>query len=294
MNAPRSALLASILAILLPAAGLADPPDPADPANLVQGAYTADLVSPAPLVSLRETYAVGDDLAVALDWPMASSALPLSARLKLLDFEGAVVGSVDFTPLYGPQLVWIPGGALAGPTESALGPLGRYVELIASPSQEILLEQGLEVSSGGPGVSVASKPRRPKPAALGSICTLYIDHIRMLDSEDKNGDDVTLLLSGAAGGGYRWDDNIHAVTDLLVNDSVALCDTCNGIQKTIDMDLWDRDEPGWPVWDPHDHLGTVSVSGCSTTPWTTTRVSGSNYTYDFVYRVTCAETTCPL
>lgn len=276
-------LAVPLLAALVPAAGLADP-------EYLES--TTELVSPPPLVTLQSALTAGPDLSVTLDWPVAGGPPPPSARLRLFDPDGLVVGSVDFTPGYGPQTIWIPGGAEPRPADLGIWPLGRDVELISIPHRDILLEQGFDVVAGGPAVTgTTTTRRRQRIQSNGRICSLYLYYIRMHDSEDHNGDDLTLYVTDMWPRGWRED--IKATADLIVEDSFLICDTCNNVYKTIDMELVDRDDPGFPLFDPDDHLGTVRVKECSTMPWTTTTLSGSNYTYDFVYRVTCAETTCP-
>jgi len=238
-----------------------------------------------PRVEIQEAFVVGSDLAVTLNWSTAIAPPPSGARLKLLDSQGLAVGSASFTPLAGSQTVWIPGGALPR-TSSEPWPLERYIELLSEPSREILLEKEASVSDP-PGV-IISTPRRPVPVKPGKVCNLYVDALTCQDSEDHNGDEIDFEA-----GPYAW---YHAPVDsgneFRFYWPMVLCDTCKDIRHTIYFDLWDMDDPGFPLLDENDHLGSTFEAGCDPLNRKIT-FQGRDYTYYIDYHVTCYEVSCP-
>lgn len=240
-----------------------------------------------PRVEIQEAFVVGSDLAVTLNWSTAIAPPPSGARLKLLDSQGLAVGSVSFTPLAGSQTVWISGGALPR-TSSEPWPLERYIELLSEPSREILLEKEASVSNT-PTV-VTSTPRRPVPIKPGQQCYIFVDTLTCDDSEDTNGDEVYLDLGEAI---WYGPEGVRGGTTMNLGWIFVLCDTCKDLNKTITFDLWDLDDPDFPVLDHHDFLGSGQESRCLPTPQETIKFSGSNYTYWLKYHVVCYEVTCP-
>lgn len=240
-------------------------------------------VDPPPRVEIQDAFVVGSDLGVTLNWSNDVMPPPAGVRLKLLDSQGANAGAVNFVPLLGSQTVWIPGGALPRASSEAW-PLKRQLVLVDPPTREILIEKGVSVFYNGPVLILA-----PFPGILstpGRVCTLNVISLECHDSEDKNGDEVSLEI----GTGAWYHDPVDSGTKWYFNWPIALCDTCMDSYQTISMDLWDWDDPLF--FDPNDHLGSHSENSCSPADKTVT-FQGENYTYWLRYVITCYEVTCP-
>jgi hypothetical protein len=239
-------------------------------------------------VELQEAFVVGSDLAATLSWSSAIAPPPAGARLKLLDSQGLEVGSVSFTPLAGSQTVWIPGGALPRAGTSEGWPLERQIEVLSEPQREILIEKGISVNYNGPVEILA--PRWPLPLATGRTCYLYLDSLTCHDPEDKGGDETYLDVEDE----INWyaPSTVNAGDTFNFNSVFLLCDTCQDLRKTIKFNLWDLDDPGFPIYDNDDFLGSGKESGCSPVEKTTT-YQGQNYTYWLKYHVVCYEVQCP-
>ena len=243
-------------------------------------------LDPPPNVELQEVFTVGNDLAVTFTWGSDGAAPTPSARFKLLDYQGLEAGSVTFIPIFGPQTIWIPGGAIPRVGDSTTEPLARHIELVTEPAKEIVLENELYIDPAGPAGILA--PAWPLPGLTsGKQCYLHVVSLTCDDPEDKNGDEPRLVMQGM--GTWAGPDNVKGVRVMPINWTSLVCDTCQDINKTTSIDLYDRDD--WPI-DPDDHLGSTSVSGCSTIPTKTVKFSGSTYTYWLKYRVACFESDC--
>jgi hypothetical protein len=248
-------------------------------------------VDPPPRVELQEVFVVGSDLAATFNWSNAVAPLPPGARLKLLDAQGREVGSVSFAPVVGSQTVWIPGGALPRVGTTETWPLERQIELLGSPSREILVEKGVSVHAGGPVVILS--PRWPLPLATGRHCYLHVDSFTCDDSEDHGGDEIYMDM-GDDGYWYGPAD-VRGGTTFNLGWVYMVCDTCKNLQKTITFKLLDLDDPGFPLFDDHDFLGSGQAGGCTvpSPPQQEIKFSGSNYTYWLRYHLACYEVDCP-
>jgi hypothetical protein len=248
-------------------------------------------LDPPPHVELQEMAVVGSDLAATFTWYSDGAAPPPGAQLKLLDPQGLDAGSVNVIPVYGTQTAWIPGGATPRVGESGSGTLSRHFEMILQPTHEIALENELSVNPYGP-VEILGPATLPV-YSYGRQCYLHVVSLTCDDSEDNNGDEPYLVIQGL--GAWRGPNNVRGKTPaamMSINQLYLLCDSCQGISKTTTLDLWDLDDPGFPLFDPDDHLGSERVAGCSTIPLKTVKLSGSNYTYWLKYRVACFQDAC--
>jgi hypothetical protein len=90
-----------------------------------------------------------------------------------------------------------------------------------------------------------------------------------------------------------WQEDVFPEADLYIRSIFPLCNSCQDMHKTYSFTLWDRDNPGFPLFDPDDKLGTVSFGGCSAIAPTTAKISGSNYTYELGYEIACEIVRCP-
>lgn len=279
----RFLTLSSLLAVLLgPTLGHADPGEMLlhDPADLHP--------EPPPVVEILEAYSVGPDLAVVVSWSGGGiSPAPLGADLQLLDPEGLEAGTTTFTPAYGPQTVWISGGALPRASEVGIWPLIRHLEVVTAPEREIVAETGLALNATGQAQAIESRVRRHHLYNMGRVCILRLVTVKVIDPEDANGDDLQLNIAGIDT--LRAPDDVRGGKTLDIYRSYVLCDTCNGIQKTTSLKLIDIDGP----FDPNDTLGTIDINGCSPVPQKTVKLSGSNYTHELTYGVSCFDDYCP-
>ena len=246
-------------------------------------------LDPLSNVELQEVYAEGSDLVVTFAWSADGAAPPSGAVLKLLDSQGFEAAAVTLTPVYGAQTVSLPGGASPLPSDSSTWPLARRLELISTggsaSGQEIVLEADLAIDSDY-SVQILS-PIWPWPLYTGRQCYLHVSSLTCDDPEDNGGDEPYLIIGGF--GSWTGPTSVRGTKKMSINQTFLLCDTCQNIQKSSTLTLKDLDGP---PFDPHDTLGSVTVSGCSTVPLKTVKFSGSNYTYWLKYRVACFEDIC--
>lgn len=245
-------------------------------------------LDPPPNVELQDVTAVGNDLAATFAWSSDGAAPSSGAWLRLFDAEGQNTGTISITPAYGSQTVWIPGGAAPRASDGGTWPLTRYIQIVTDSTHEIVIENQLSVYASGPAQIMY--PLWPWPFATGRQCYLHVVSLTCDDPEDNNGDEPYLVISGF--GLWRGPRDVRGVRTMPINQVYLLCDDCQNIKKTTKLELYDQDDPGFPLFDPDDHLGTQNVSGCSTVPLKTVKFSGSNYTYWLRYRVACFEDIC--
>jgi hypothetical protein len=242
-------------------------------------------LDPPSNVELQEAYAEGTDLVVTLSWSADGATLPAGAALRLLDSQGLEAASVPLAPVHGDQTLTLSGGVAPLPSDSGTWPLSRRLQLVSASAQEIVLEADLAIDSDY-SVQILV-PIWPWPFLTGRQCYLHVSSLTCDDPEDKGGDEPYLSIGGF--GGWVGPTGVQGVKRMAINQTYLLCDTCQNIQKSSTITLKDLDDP---PFDPHDTLGSVTVSGCSTVPLRTVKFSGSNYTYWLKYRVACFEDIC--
>lgn len=270
MRTGVKALIVALFLAILPTRNL-----PAQPIAL----------DPPPILELQEVAVIGPDLLVRFDWSPDGAPPPALAWLRLVDSQGQTAATVGVSPLYGSQSVWIPGGANPRPGDvSTGGPMNRQLTLLSHETREVLLESGLSITAGGP-VTILGGPI-PGLIYSGRQCFLHVVNVTVDDPEDGDGDEPYLVIQGM--GLWRGPSGVRGVRTLPINFVSLLCDTCQNIRKSTTLDLYDEDGP----FDPNDHLGSKGVSGCSTIPLQTIKMSGWNYTYWLRYRVACFEDLC--
>ena len=240
-------------------------------------------VDPAPELELQDVFVVGSDVGVTFSWSSTGAPPPAGAEFRLFDSQGLSTASVTFVPQYGPQTVWISGGAVPNVSDNGNWPLSRQLTMSSTSSNEILLENALALNLSGPAQILI--PWWPFPYSINRQCYLHVVSLTCNDPEDNGGDEPYLDIEGL--GYWRGPNNVIGTTTMTINKTYLTCDTCQNINKSTKLKLYDADDPGFPLFDPDDHLGTENVNGCSAVPLKTVKFSGSNYTYHLKYRVAC-------
>lgn len=246
-------------------------------------------VSPAPEVELQDVFVVGSDVGVTFTWSTDGAPPPAGAVFDLFDSQGFNAGSASFVPVYGPQTVWLTGAAIPSVTDNGTWPLSRQITMTAISSNEILLENAVALNLSGP--AQIFPPIWPFPYWVGRQCYLHVASLTCNDPEDNGGDEPYLDIEGL--GYWRNPYNgVRGVTTMQIGKAYLTCDTCVNFSKNTKLKLYDADDPGFPVFDPDDHLGTENVNGCTAVPTKSVKFSGSNYTYYLKYRVSCVWEEC--
>lgn len=253
-------------------------------AVLAAGSSSAQpVLDPAPELELQDVFVVGSDVGVTFSWASTGAPPPAGAELRLFTSQGVSTASATITPQYGPQTVWIYGGAVPTTSDNGNWPLSRQLTMTSTSSNEILLENALALNTSGP--SVIASPNWPFLYPMGRQCYLHVVSLTCNDPEDNGGDEPYLDIEGL--GYWRGPNGVKGVTTMPINRTYLTCDTCQNINKSTKLKLYDADDPGFPLFDPDDHLGTENVNGCSAIPTKNVKFSGSNYTYYLKYRVAC-------
>lgn len=133
-----------------------------------------------------------------------------------------------------------------------------------------------EYKSKGPGKKIYRyKYESQIPTDVEAATTIVLTALTCNTTEDNSGADEAELR-------IWYDDNFQSHRKDMDNGDAWNLNIRLTFSYRVKIELWDLDNPGFPLYDDHDHLGTVIINPDQPNGTGTFTQDGADYRIDWI------------